>query len=992
MRIPPLTIKNTYKTTQDVDRFLSETIPVNFEICPFTVILGSLNTTQTGYKNVYSNPNDYTSFSKVFSGEEAIVAEWDNSYTLSQNNPPLTENAKPDVTQWNGTKHFQIGTILNGLLNVDNIGIDFTPSAQNANFTQEQVVKTVTLVIKNDGNNSELFADLPRFYFKLYQIPRLNIEIPPEIPTGYSGVPIKRNPTLNVDKQWYYIQSADITWNKSTRKIAYATFTFTSLNDKLATSGLAINQYVQTGGPGEPTALPTINEDLDNIQLDNDFLNPLPITHFQVTFYGFAALSSVVLMGRPIDVGQVNQVSNYRIDAPREVYLFDGQAPVYDNLSLKGIPSNNYYWSYGIPTLDTYYKDWRMNLAQNQLFDETNQKIFAGHWRDNKEMTRATNKLNDAPMDSPAFDDPNDENYFESSSRFKNYWDPAFALDVSGNNEKTYEVYGNRYFSYTNPDDSTKTIGALSDNKFKYSDMAPNNAVEVSRLMLFNHFLNATTYEIPLTIHQTTPITLNSLPVVGSFLNKMFCGIPVGYKVVNSDTPYVPSFYVLWNTEMYNVLVEYLYAVNSGGKYDGILPFNVFDNTADRIAALSGTYATNTAFAFDLTDQLMCESYNVSNGNGNVDLNQISSVKLNQVEYSDAHSANIVYLANEKTILQGKPNAVIGYVIDAIKIQSLGQVKYRLDFFSKTNKETANTPIDYDTCVYSGTYQSFSFATKYTRLWTELKQLSNPLFNFAENFNYPRAVLPPSPANSNEIRRALNLKVTKKPDWNTDIKDGTWDNNKKSTTYANQYDFKADSMTKSQDFFVKNALPVISGYTPVSLIYRLSIASNRFKVATDINNQKESYDFVYTDNFTKNITVDLTTPSGGGTEQHINQVGHNIAANGGHKYGEFHFDSGHTAYYWNGNYVFGTQVRPNLSNNESVTVDLEHVYNHPEQTFSVTWLSTTQVFTYASAKTSDSSSGNPISPDNASVSYQSSSENDFEITLDQFVVTYHRNS
>ncbi|WP_339041000.1 hypothetical protein [Spiroplasma endosymbiont of Apeira syringaria] len=82
--------------------------------------------------------------------------------------------------------------------------------------------------------------------------------------------------------------------------MAYIQCTFSSLNDKLAHSGLAINQYVQLGAVGEPIALPTL--DLNkNIILDPNYLRPRPVTHAQVTFYGTVGTIAIGLWGRNIN-------------------------------------------------------------------------------------------------------------------------------------------------------------------------------------------------------------------------------------------------------------------------------------------------------------------------------------------------------------------------------------------------------------------------------------------------------------------------------------------------------------------------------------------------------------------------------------------------------------------------------------------------------------------------------------------------------------------
>lgn len=84
------------------------------------------------------------------------------------------------------------------------------------------------------------------------------------------------------------------------KELAYIQCTFSSLNDKLATSGLAINQYVQLGAVGDPVAIPTLDLN-NNIILDQDYLPPRPVTHAQITFYGTVGKIGIGLWGRNIN-------------------------------------------------------------------------------------------------------------------------------------------------------------------------------------------------------------------------------------------------------------------------------------------------------------------------------------------------------------------------------------------------------------------------------------------------------------------------------------------------------------------------------------------------------------------------------------------------------------------------------------------------------------------------------------------------------------------
>ncbi len=75
-------IKTHWKSTGEIEKDFTKEKDLQFRVYPFTSILGAINSTETGYKPPTSIPNDYTSFSKIFTGREAILFVWDNSFDL----------------------------------------------------------------------------------------------------------------------------------------------------------------------------------------------------------------------------------------------------------------------------------------------------------------------------------------------------------------------------------------------------------------------------------------------------------------------------------------------------------------------------------------------------------------------------------------------------------------------------------------------------------------------------------------------------------------------------------------------------------------------------------------------------------------------------------------------------------------------------------------------------------------------------------------------
>ena len=97
-------------------------------------------------------------------------------------------------------------------------------------------------------------------------------------------------------------------------------------------------------------------------------------------------------MGREYNEETIYEPGKFKIDSPSLLFPFTFQAPIYDNLSLKAVATNNYFVVKSEIVIDTYFQNWRDNLAQAQLFDETNTKSFEGHVRSTKTESETTNK------------------------------------------------------------------------------------------------------------------------------------------------------------------------------------------------------------------------------------------------------------------------------------------------------------------------------------------------------------------------------------------------------------------------------------------------------------------------------------------------------------------------------------------------------------------------------------------------------------------------
>lgn len=194
--------------------------PINFEngdlIFPFDVKTGFVNATEGGY--VFDNRvEDYSRFEKIFTGYEAILAQWDNS-TFTRAN----------ATKDNLIKTYQSGSAFLAKEDMSTSTNDFDDYDVNDEFVVERDV------IEVKYNTDKVFTEAD--VLKLYVIPNKYGK------TLFRVDKIKAHPLNDKDE------------------IAYSTITFSSVNNILAETGLAINQFIQFSAPGEGYAFPKLIE------------------------------------------------------------------------------------------------------------------------------------------------------------------------------------------------------------------------------------------------------------------------------------------------------------------------------------------------------------------------------------------------------------------------------------------------------------------------------------------------------------------------------------------------------------------------------------------------------------------------------------------------------------------------------------------------------------------------------------------------------------
>ncbi|WP_286640965.1 hypothetical protein [Spiroplasma ixodetis] len=684
-------IKTVWKSTGEIEKDFTQNKDLQFRVCPFTIILGAINSTNGGYKPPTSIPNDYTSFSKIFTGREAIQAVWDHSYY------PIQDKDNPDLAY----KQLQIGDVFYGNIVSDQLGITYSATPANNAFIQEQAIKNVVINIPNEKKNFNFINNIVSNLYKLYMIPEINKVI-------------NTDKSIKVDRQWYILEVATKTYNPENKELAFIQCTFSSLNDKLAHSGLAINQYVQLGAPGDPVALPALDEN-NNIILDSNYLKPLPVTHCQVSFYGSVKPISIALWGRDIDISDNTKQHKYRQYPTKLLFPWQYQCSTYDPVSFQALPETNYVLTVqGQSTMDGY-TEWRKEVLP--LYDDGATQHYEGHLLTNLEQTKNTNKV-------------------DVSKRLVNYWDNNF-LNGAEIEYYNYATAGNPYFQYYNKNNK-KFIGNthynMNNNKFK----------QLNTINALHYFIYNPISEIPLTVRETIKINLNTIPIFGSFMNAFVGGLDIGAKL--SSNLLIPQFnYIngLISAELYNFYTTLLYSTPPSGSP---IPLDMFRNdTPDSIQAGLGSASHMTSFTFNLTDMINLQNFNINDGSissqgiyDTVNLGQLNGSGGKDTVSLLAKENSLIPLLNEPKFTNTN---IVKWAIDMIDIKVVGKSNFKITFYSMPDNR--NSAVNDNFSIWSGTYQTVGKASNNSRLIQNTFILANNTFKFDKPFNYPQAIQPP---------------------------------------------------------------------------------------------------------------------------------------------------------------------------------------------------------------------------------------------------------
>lgn len=690
-------------------------------IFPFVITNGVIPMTTSGYKPINSIPQDYSDFTLAITGNATIIAQWKNAFKLEQIYKGTKENNFKDADNFY-TK------IINPMNYPTNRGDMYEAYLQNSTSgayfsnqgtpdpvfqgisTQRQY--TLLSTEKQFGQNDEL---------SLYIVLNNNNE-------NIGGETINTY-EYNQSIQWLYISNITDYYDPfDNKKFLFQEITFSSVNDQLSKSGMAIWQKIQHGAIGEGYFFPRIINGV--VDYDPALAKDIGVKWIDLKVLGLTAFTSLTMIGRPVKAGQINT----RVYQPRDLLFSDELSGMPDTLLTNSNPANVLYNLQGLkPVNQTTYGEWT-NIF-NALADPLAKKNAEGVLKSELESTRKTN-----PNKIP-------------------FWDQSLQFKPSG----VYDTRQIRKFIYQDPEYKKAPFGVAS---FDYSSLKSSS---------FHDILNANRYThssislLPWDVNEFTKFSINNLPIVGKIISFFDLGLPVKLMSQKNTSliPKIAQLNAFIDYLSYEIIQESLWG-DRRGKFDiagqGYIPYDMFRNeTEDQVGALLGSNSLTFGCMLKLTDKIRTHYYSSTGDDLGTKIYSTIDLGQNRIDINGGNDEIVILsqdfqaldkdtkLTNLDNKLEFNPTVdgtLESYVIDLINLQTIGKTNFKITTYSE-NPFTLNDNI---TAFqnFQGEWQTMAKFIKpngNVQAWNSIIKTSALDYDLSEEttFFYPKAVLPPDP-------------------------------------------------------------------------------------------------------------------------------------------------------------------------------------------------------------------------------------------------------
>ncbi|WP_338989828.1 hypothetical protein [Spiroplasma endosymbiont of Seladonia tumulorum] len=725
----------------------------NYFFFPFIIKTGLVNITDKGFQPNNGVPQNFTQMSQIFTGKEGIIAQWKNAIKIRSRHIPdiwnydffqkekdwftyFIDDFKNSLTDkisylyitstektylWDETKqvfinseepenNYPVNDIWEKINNENGFNV-YVINLQKINKALDNFA--IKRKFKGDAykchivniNDTVEFSKLGgEEYFGEYNAWYLDRTITIETTYNFQRkdflrfylVPLQSDKEDVDDNLLMFISNAQPKYN-DLNELVYWVITFIYVKDYINTTGQTIQQFVQFSAAGEGYVIPKIIWDELGIpkdyEINEKFVGDNGIKSIQLTLLGNNGFTAPVIFGRPIEnLGKWNE----KVYPQRRLFIDNLKMPVADSLTKSSKPLTTYLLTNGIPAINGQYDNW-LKRKQGQSNQEI-KKNYEGYLNTDKKLTQATNPNNLTVKD--------------------------VALNYKGNKIiKDFDVRANGYFKF-NVDIGHNIINP-SKNRGQLKDMLNLFSVMV------NHIIS-----LPIDITESIAWTQRDIPIVGKFLNAISLGIPIYWKTIDNNTNNlypniktgIPLFigkanYTFYDESYWPIVED---STRPQAKNQGNIPLDAFRyNTQDEVNDIIGASASNTSWAFTLTDKITASMWSKKSKTEYGKNYRISSVMIPQ-SFKDEDS---IYLINEESVsLPTMTNEnlltdVVGsgrYIIDAVGFYNLGKTACRIYMFS----DDIDLYDPYSIMSYFVSLQTTSLYNNSVRDWLTLYSLS----------------------------------------------------------------------------------------------------------------------------------------------------------------------------------------------------------------------------------------------------------------------------
>ena len=588
----------------------------SFVIVPYQVS-GFLNYTNNGYNNDNINPNDFETFKRVWTGNDACVLSWKDSVSLIQQ-----PNNEMEVK-------FKLGEVFCGAIQTNDSENRIQTDASFSEYKSQDIKKTINFYV------NKYFKITDYYLLMFYKIPE------------YSGSTLYR--LANIERDYVG------------RELVGYVLTFETINQDLANTGRAKQQNIEPNSPGQGYLECVVkqkdwwdnlpDEVKNNLVAGKDYYEfydryitadfektkNRPVSKICVKLFGTNILSCVVCEGRPVYRG--DSFTKWR--AQRLIFPINFSVPTTPNLYATQNNVNNFYFGGFTPTLE-YWKDLMTNMKDN--LTPVNKWNYQGWLLYSLSKLQSTNLKENGGFKYTLYDKQWTPHLDPIDITTDGVYGCATKYNIGGSKRIENHMWDNFWTQK-----QIKTLPINIEENLSYG-----NTIMGGLSMIGSGLFG---------LGKVNPF-MNVLKIgIGTVLGAIGLAFTLQQKLkkrLESFRGLIPASIIDFNNQLF-------------GSQQGKIPFNILNtnnNTETPNEIFFDGSTINTSFKAELTDRFISEK--VKNTDGSY--KSLSTVNIGQTTFEDGTnilSSGAQYLVDGSETLIPSKDEYEGYIIDSFKIQTV---------------------------------------------------------------------------------------------------------------------------------------------------------------------------------------------------------------------------------------------------------------------------------------------------------------------------------